>query len=94
MMHFRRLIFVNIEHTWRGDLELRLVSPGGENVVVHSFSQGDSQDDVVETFNATELMAGQPCRGRWTLKVIDRAGRDTGTLKSWSLGINQQAPQE
>ena len=85
-------VFVEIEHTWRGDLKITLTPPGGQDLDVVAFDPDDSQDDVSARFDITGVEAGLAGDGVWTLRVEDRAGADTGTLKRWSLGINEPAP--
>jgi hypothetical protein len=83
---------VEVEHTWRGDLAIRLTSPSGETHDVRVFNSGDSGDGFNDVFEVTGFDTGADARGTWTLKVADRAGQDTGNLVSWSLGINTAAP--
>jgi subtilisin-like proprotein convertase family protein len=83
---------VTIEHSWRGDLLLELVSNEGETREVHAFESGDSDDGFTETFSVAGFAASDDARGAWTLRVTDRATSDTGTLNSWSIGINTAAP--
>jgi vibriolysin len=77
---------LSIDHTWRGDLRVLLVSPAGTQHVVHNLS-GGSADDLVITDLAIPTFNGQTAAGTWQLKVQDLAGADVGTLDSWSLTI-------
>jgi subtilisin-like proprotein convertase family protein len=77
---------LNISHTYRGDLVVTLVSPGGTQFVV-SNRAGGSADNLVLTNSAVTAFAGQVAAGTWRLQVQDRAGADVGTLNSWSLTI-------
>jgi hypothetical protein len=85
-------VFLDIEHSWRGDLSITLTPPGGQPAEVISFDSNDSADDVSGRFDVTGLGAGGVGDGVWTLRVEDRAGSDTGTLGRWSLGVNAPAP--
>jgi len=38
-------------------------------------------------YNPLSIFEGEPIAGTWTLKAIDAAGRDAGTLFSWGLNI-------
>jgi subtilisin-like proprotein convertase family protein len=77
---------LNITHTFRGDLVVTLISPGGTQFIV-SNRAGGSADNIVITNQAITAFAGQPAAGAWKLKVQDLAAADVGTLNSWSLTI-------
>jgi len=76
---------LNITHTFRGDLVVTLISPGGTQFVV-SNRAGGSADNLVITNQAVTAFNG-PAAGTWKLLVQDRASADVGTLNSWSLKI-------
>ena len=83
---------LDIEHTYVGDLQIDLVAPSGQSVVIHDNAGGNRNDirrtyDVVST-PALQAMIGQPIAGDWTLRVRDTALFDTGTLKKWSLALS------
>jgi subtilisin-like proprotein convertase family protein len=84
---------VNIEHTWRGDLEIGIQHPDGTPASLFVGALlGDSADNVVETFtraSAPELsrMIGKPIPGNWKLVVTDRLTQDRGTLAGWTLRV-------
>lgn len=78
-------VSVDITHTWRGDLIVRLVSPSGTTHTLANRSGGSADDlhinTTVSTFN------GETAAGTWQLRVSDRARYDIGTLDAWSLTI-------
>ena len=76
-------VSVNITHTYRGDLKIDLVSPGGTTYNLKASSGSDSADNVIATY--TVNASGSVANGTWTLKVTDTASGDTGTLNNWSL---------
>ncbi|WP_338867159.1 M4 family metallopeptidase [Myxococcus stipitatus] len=76
---------LDIAHTFKGDLKVTLTSPSGKSAVVHNRT-GGSADDVKGSFDLSAF-AGEPTKGEWTLTVEDKAKRDTGTLKGWSINI-------
>jgi subtilisin-like proprotein convertase family protein len=78
---------LNITHTFRGDLVVTLISPGGTQFVV-SNRAGGSADNLVVTGQVVTAFAGQTAAGTWQLKVQDLASADVGTLNSWSMLIN------
>lgn len=75
---------VNISHTYVGDLQVELHSPTGQIAILHD-NTGGSASDIVKTF--TVDMSGTDSVGNWTLKAIDSARRDTGTINSWELSF-------
>jgi extracellular elastinolytic metalloproteinase len=84
-------VFVDIEHTYIGDLQVSLIPPAGQPVMLHSRS-GASADNLVATYTSLNLPAlaalnGAEAQGSWTLKVADLARRDTGRLRSWGMEL-------
>ncbi|MDQ0931050.1 M4 family metallopeptidase [Streptomyces turgidiscabies] len=75
-------VYVNIVHTYRGDLTVDLVGPNG-NVYSLLDQSGGSADNVDETF--TINASAQPLTGTWKLRVQDRASIDVGYIKRWQL---------
>ncbi len=78
-------VTVDIDHTFRGDLHVKLVRDSGGEVVLHD-RLGGSAKDLKQTFAVTAF-DGQDAAGNWTLVVSDRAKADVGKLNSWSLDI-------
>ncbi|MFJ8111785.1 M4 family metallopeptidase [Streptomyces sp. NPDC096132] len=75
-------VYVNIVHTYRGDLTVDLVGPNG---TVYSLlnRSGGSADNVDQTF--TIDASAQPVNGTWKLRVQDRASIDVGYIQRWQL---------
>ncbi|MGY6025398.1 M4 family metallopeptidase [Streptomyces spinosirectus] len=75
-------VYVNIVHTYRGDLTVDLVGPNG---TVYSLlnRSGGSADNVDQTF--TVDASAQPLSGTWKLRVQDRASIDVGYIARWQL---------
>ena len=78
-------IYVNITHTWIGDLTVMLTSPAGSTAALHSGS-GGSNDNIDSTFSSAAFN-GEVATGDWVLTVSDNAAADTGTLNNWALTI-------
>ena len=76
---------VDISHTYRGDLLVKLVRDGGGEVILHD-REGGSADDLKKVFSVTAF-DGQDMTGTWKLVVEDRAFGDSGTLNSWSMEV-------
>jgi subtilisin-like proprotein convertase family protein len=93
-------IYVNITHTFVGDLYVVVGPPNGVplGVTMHART-GTASDDLVGWYNAEipanpfetaadlSALAGQSPQGVWTLQVSDWSGADTGTLNSWSVEL-------
>ncbi|MGW1780722.1 M4 family metallopeptidase [Streptomyces sp. NPDC002143] len=75
-------VYVNIVHTYRGDLTVDLVGPNG---TVYSLLNrtGGAADNVDQTF--TVDASAQPLNGTWKLRVQDRASIDVGYIQRWQL---------
>ncbi len=79
-------VSVDITHTYRGDLVVKLVK--GSTEVVLFNKQGAGADDLKQTFSVPEFI-GQDTAGSWKLVVADTSRLDTGVLNSWSLTVNR-----
>jgi subtilisin-like proprotein convertase family protein len=84
-------VSVDITHSWSGDLDLRLVSPSGAEVLLQA-GQGGDADNLVRTFTtstspALATLQGQATEGTWRLRIKDTASQDVGKLNSWRLLI-------
>jgi Zn-dependent metalloprotease/subtilisin-like proprotein convertase family protein len=82
---------VMINHSYINDLRVRLVSPGGEEVVLHDRTGGE-EDDIIEEYrmdNTPDLLkfVGDMVQGEWQLIVADHARLDQGTLAGWGLNM-------
>jgi M6 family metalloprotease-like protein len=83
---------VDVRHPRIGDLRVVLTSPTGKRAVLHG-RIGGGKDNLIETYDSASPgvltnMIGQPVAGTWTLVVSDRAARNEGRLKSWSLELH------
>ncbi|MCP4291330.1 MAG: T9SS type A sorting domain-containing protein [bacterium] len=85
--------FVDITHTWQGDLIVTLTSPEGTSVVLHDRS-GGSTDNIFGWYPGDlapagdlNALVGEEMAGEWTLHVSDNAGADTGTLNEWCVHL-------
>ncbi|HTJ44987.1 MAG TPA: proprotein convertase P-domain-containing protein [Kofleriaceae bacterium] len=77
-------VAVDIKHTYRGDLTVSLLHDGA--LVKTLVDQaGGSADDIVDTYALTTGEAGTASKGTWTLKVVDNAAEDVGTINSVKL---------
>ncbi|MEU4243755.1 M28 family peptidase [Actinoplanes sp. NPDC026619] len=74
---------VDIQHGYRGDLQIQLVAPDGAEFSIKKASRLDRGDDVKLT--ATVDASAVQASGTWRLRVRDLYSGDTGTLNAWGL---------
>ncbi len=84
-------ISVDISHTYRGDLLVSLLTPLNTIIPLHQ-GEGGREDNLIKVYDsgsipALQQLSGKEMRGKWSLKVVDRARQDTGKLNSWGLKI-------
>jgi subtilisin-like proprotein convertase family protein len=84
-------VSVDIAHTYRGDVIIKLISPSGSIAELKSFDGADEAEDVVETFTVMGVV-GEAIAGEWLLEVSDGYEGDDGRLNSWSLSGNALTP--
>jgi hypothetical protein len=80
-------VSVDITHSYRGDLEVKVVHPDGTERVLFQ-PAADSTQDLKETFPVSEFN-GKDGQGAWKLQVRDTAQFDSGTLNGWKLEISR-----
>jgi subtilisin family serine protease len=78
-------VYVNIVHTYRGDLTVTLVAPDGSTYALKSSSSSDSADNVDTTYSAN--LSSEAADGTWQLRVQDVYSADTGTINTWTLTV-------
>jgi subtilisin-like proprotein convertase family protein len=81
---------VDIAHTYRGDLVVKLVSPSGKEAVLTNRAGGSADNFQLSAKDLSTQFPGESIKGDWKLVVQDAAAQDTGTLKSWGLSINKK----
>ena len=75
-------VFVDITHTYKGDLKVDLVAPDGSIYTLHNRT-GSSTDNIIQTY--TVNLSTEALNGTWKLRVNDNAAGDTGTLRRWAV---------
>lgn len=83
---------LHIEHTFASDLGVELTSPSGTKSYLMTINNGIIDESLVGVTLATNAPYFERSRGEWTLRVIDGAQEDTGTLESWTLKISGHQP--
>jgi immune inhibitor A len=84
-------VSVDISHTYIADLQVKLVAPSGQTIMLHN-KEGGSADNLRKTYASSSHAAlasltGSAVGGNWALQVADLAGTDTGTLNNWSMAF-------
>ncbi len=77
-------VYVEIQHSYKGDLVVSLISPEGKTVVLHNQS-GGSADNIQQTFDVSSFASSSA--GNWQLSVKDLARIDVGELVKWQISI-------
>ena len=84
-------VTIEIDHGYLGDLEISIVAPSGEAVLLQGRTLGVKKKlqttYSITTTPALQLLLGVGSQGRWQLQVVDAIAGDTGTLKSWQLKL-------
>jgi hypothetical protein len=78
-------VYVDIVHTYRGDLVVTLVAPDGSTYILKSSSSTDSAANVQATY--TVNLSSEAAAGAWSLQVQDVYEEDTGYLNTWTLTV-------
>lgn len=84
-------VYVDISHTYIGDLIVELVNPSGQGAILHN-RIGQFTDNLRLTYDRSlatslDVLVGESIQGGWTLRVRDLEGADTGKLEEWKLTI-------
>ncbi len=84
-------VTVEIEHSFLGDIEVWLVAPNNDQVLLQNRTLGiNTQLKTTYTLQNTLYLRqflNLPAQGTWQLKVIDGVPENTGTLKYWKLEL-------
>lgn len=81
---------LDISHTYRGDLRVTLLSPWGDDIVLHQRYQGGRADNIQRSYDESDIqdlatLKGHSTKGDWRLQIQDLAAADIGTLNHWAL---------
>ncbi len=75
----------SLDHSYVGDLSVSLVSPKDEKIEIYKGTGSSDQINFDE--DVTNKLAGKMGGGDWRLEVFDKAARDQGSLKAFSLTL-------
>ena len=75
----RVVIWLDVDHPFEGDIEIRLTAPdGNEKVLLSSMHQAER---IIPDPISTTLFRGYDARGVWTVNVADVVQGDTGRVR-------------
>ena len=74
-------------HTYWGDVEIYLISPSGQLVILRADEGGTNSGFVEESISVSDF-ADSDAGGPWTLQVGDDAGGDSGVFYGWSISVS------
>jgi kexin len=86
-VEFVEITFSAADHTYSGDLDIKLTSPAGtisRLAETHSCASNTCTSYSGWVFGSANYL-GEAANGTWTLTVKDLSAVDTGTYQSWSL---------
>jgi aminopeptidase S len=79
---------VDITHTFRGDLVIQVVAPGGQVATLSNRAGGSADNYVVTGLDITSMFpAGSLTTGTWRLFVRDLAAADVGTITKFRITV-------
>ncbi len=78
-------ITLDIDHSWRGDLQATLTSPAGTSSRLMYRNFADSFDHINDWTFVSNAFWGENPVGEWTLTIEDWFAQDTGTWNSYSV---------
>ena len=91
-----------INHTWPSDLKVTLTSPTGRSLTIWDNKGGTTDggndddaedDDDIFLARTTSNFNGESIKGgNWTLKAVDSASGDTGSIQQFSLKFTYSVP--
>ncbi len=87
---------LNLSHTYRGDVELKLTSPSGSVSTLATKELADDGVDYDDWVFSSVRHWGESAKGLWTLSIKDLSLGDTGTFNSATLnlfGTDAELPQ-
>tara|TARA_R110002153_G_scaffold40633_3_gene116241 strand:- start:12165 stop:14438 length:2274 start_codon:yes stop_codon:yes gene_type:complete len=84
--------WVDIEHSYIGDLQVELLAPSGRIVLLHD-KEGASKNNIKRSYNTIDTpslqgLLNESIAGNWQLRIRDLASADIGVLQAWGLKIS------
>ncbi|GIH99867.1 hypothetical protein Pta02_18760 [Planobispora takensis] len=76
-------VYVDVHHSWRGDLKIDLIGPNGRVYPLRAPAPKDGGDVIEETYRVDA--GASPMNGTWRLRVEDVTAGDSGHIAGWVL---------
>ncbi|MGB5081382.1 MAG: S8 family peptidase [Burkholderiales bacterium] len=81
-------IRVSLTHPFTGDLAVELTSPSGtRSVLKNGRDQFLGSDDLSNMVLLSNAFYGEDPAGSWTIRIVDTANADIGTLTNWAIRV-------
>lgn len=84
-------VSVNITHEFLSDLEIYLITPNNQRVLLQNRTLGCRKElqttYCVQTHPILKNLLDRSAKGIWQLWVVDTSPQDVGKLKSWELAL-------
>ncbi|QLE58816.1 S8 family serine peptidase [Nostoc sp. TCL26-01] len=84
-------ITVNLTHDFLGDVEIYLIAPNNQQVLLQNRTLGNRKElkanYSVRSHPILKQLLSQSAKGNWQLWIIDYAPQDVGQLNSWELSL-------
>ena len=74
-----------VTHPKVSDLGVELTSPGGTKSVILAINSNIEGEDIDSWILSSNAFYGEDSQGDWTIKLIDGASSNTGTLTGWKI---------
>ena len=84
-------VTVEVKHEFLGDLEIYLVAPNNQKVLLQNRTLG-RQTYLNKTYTtrshpALKQFLSLSAKGHWQISIVDLAPQDIGSLNSWELAL-------
>ncbi|BAY20309.1 subtilase family peptidase [Calothrix sp. NIES-2100] len=85
-------VTVNISHDFLGDLEIYLIAPNNQQILLQNRTLGRrtalQTTYTVRSHPALKQLLSSSAKGRWQLWLVDYVPQDVGQLNSWELNLS------
>ena len=85
------VVYLDISHSSRGDLDVILISPSGTESLVHPGQRPENTPTDERWKLMTVRNWNEPANGDWTLRIIDQSAGDLdgcGDIPDWSVLVD------
>jgi len=87
------VLYLDISHSSRGDLDVVLISPSGTESLVHPGQRPENSQTDERWKLMTVRNWNEPANGDWTLRITDQSASDLsecGDIPEWSVVVDSQ----